>query len=132
MERFGARHAFKPAEDAMLRITVHQDGGRCRLELAGKLGGPWVAETENVWRSPPCSGKEIELDMREVTGIDDAGRELLIAMHEAGAHFVAQGVAMTALIEEITRKQPFDGVNRRQRRKSPSKDQDSQIRRDTK
>ena len=109
----------------MLRITLHNDDTKCRLELAGKLAGPWVAETENVWRSVWCSGKEIELDMREVTGIDEAGRELLIAMHEAGAHFVVQGVAMTALIEEITGK-------RRRRTKEPSQDQDSQIRRDTK
>ena len=116
----------------MLRITVHQDGGRYRLELAGKLGGPWVAETENVWRSAPCSGKEIELDMREVTGVDDAGRELLIAMHAAGSLFVVQGVAMTALIEEITGKQPFDGAKRRRRTKEPSQYQDSQIRKESK
>ena len=107
----------------MLRITVHHDGGRYRLELAGKLGGPWVAETENVWRSAPCSGKEIELDIREVTGIDDAGRELLIAMHEAGSNFVAQGVAMTALVEEITGKQLLDGAKRRRRTKEPSQGQ---------
>jgi len=102
----------------MLRITVHQDGRQCRLELAGKLGGPWVAETEKIWRSVSCSGKEIELDMREVTGIDDAGRELLIAMHEAGAGFVVEGVAMTALIEEITGGQPFNGAKRRRGRKN--------------
>jgi hypothetical protein len=116
----------------MLRITVHQDSGRYRLELAGKLGGPWVAETENVWLSAPCAGKEIEVDMRDVTGVDDAGHKLLIAMHDAGAHFVVQGVAMTALIEEITGKQPFDGAKRRLRNKRTSQDQDSQIRRDTK
>ena len=108
-------HALTPA---MLRITVHQDGGRYRLELAGKLGGPWVAETENVWRSAPCSGKEIEVDMREVTGVDDAGRELLAAMHRAGACFTAEGVAMTTLIEEITGKQTFNGAKRRRGRKN--------------
>ena len=85
----------------MLRITVHEEGGRCCLELAGKLGGPWVAETENAWLSTSCLGKEIEVDMIEVTGVDDAGRELLAAMHRAGACFTAEGVAMTALIEEI-------------------------------
>jgi hypothetical protein len=120
VETFGAKHALHRAGNAMLRITVYEDGGRYRLELAGKLGGPWVAETENVWRSPPCSGKEIEVDMREVTGIDDAGRELLIAMHEAGAHFVTRGVAMTALIGEVTGKQPFDGAKRRRRTKESS------------
>jgi len=102
----------------MLRITVHQDGGRYRLELAGKLGGPWVGETENVWLSAPCSGKEIEVDMREVTGVDDAGRKLLAAMHKAGARFIAQGVAMMALIEDISGEPRSDGAKRQRRRKN--------------
>ena len=124
---------------AMLRITVHEEGGQCRLELAGKLGGPWVAETENVWHSAPCSGKEIEVDMREVTGVDDAGRELLAAMHRAGACFTAKGLAMTALIEEITGektgeitgKQPLNATARQRRKKSLPKNEDSRTRRHT-
>src|SRR2546430_9889015 len=68
----------------MLRITVHVDGDRCRLQLSGRLCGPWVGETAKVWHPALCSGKEIEVDMREVTGIDDTGRELLVAMHIAG------------------------------------------------
>jgi hypothetical protein len=114
----------------MLRITVHQDGGRCRLELAGKLGGPWVGETVNAWLSAPCSGKEIEVDMREVTGVDDAGRELLAAMHKAGVCFTVQGVAMTVLIEEITGKQPLNCTERKRRRKNVLKNSDSRTRRD--
>jgi hypothetical protein len=103
----------------MLRITVHEDDGQCRLELAGRLGGPWVTETENVWRSAPCSGKEIEIDMRQVTAVDDAGRELLSAMHQAGARLVAEGVAMTALVEEITRQQAFNGAKQPRRKRVP-------------
>jgi hypothetical protein len=114
----------------MLRITVHQDGRQCRLELAGRLCGPWVAETVNVWLSAPCSGKEIEVDMREVTGVDDAGRELLAAMHRAGVCFTAQGVAMTALIHEITGEHPFDGTKRQRSRKNLPQDPNSRTRRD--
>jgi hypothetical protein len=121
---------------AMLRITVHEDGGQCRLELAGKLGGPWVAETENVWRSAPCSGKRIEVDMREVTGVDDTGRELLAAMHRAGASFTAEGVAMLALVEEITGeitgKQPLNGTKRQRWNKGLPKNEDSRARKHTK
>jgi len=119
-------HALTPA---MLRITLHQDGNQCRLELSGKLYGPWVGETETVWRSAACSGERIEVDMREVTGVDDAGYKLLAAMHEEGAGFVAQGVAMTALIDEITGKQTFDGTKQR---KKVLKDKDSRIRRASK
>jgi ABC-type transporter Mla MlaB component len=116
----------------MLRITVHQDGRQCRLELAGRLCGPWVDETKNVWRSQPGSGKQIEVDMREVTGVDTAGRALLVAMHQSGVHLIAKGVWMTALIEEITGEQPFNGTKRQRRRKNPSQDENSRIRRESK
>ena len=110
---FGGRHALTTA---MLRINLHQDGRQSRLELAGKLCGPWVGETERVWRSAEVSGKEIEVDIRAVTGIDSSGRELLAAMHHAGARLIAKGVWMTALIEEIIGEQSFDGTKRQQRR----------------
>ena len=116
----------------MLRITVHEEGGQCRLVLAGKLGGPWVAETENVWLSAPCSGKQIEVDMREVTGVDDAGRELLAAMHRAGACFTTEGLAMTTLIEEITGKQSLIATERRRRKKGLPKNEGSRTTRHTK
>lgn len=90
----------------MLRITVDENGSLCRLKLAGKLAGPWVPETEKAWRSTLCSTtKQIEIDIKEVTAVDDDGRELLATMHRSGAHLVAQGVEMTALVEEIVGKQ---------------------------
>lgn len=90
----------------MLRITVHREGSLCRLKLAGRLGGPWVLETEKAWRSAVSpAAREIEIDMKEVTGVDENGCELLTAMHETGALLVAQGVEMTALVEEIAGKQ---------------------------
>jgi hypothetical protein len=88
----------------MLRITVQDEGSLYRLHLAGRLAGDWVAETENTWRSAPIFGRPVEIDMREVTGIDEAGRCLLQVMNQAGARFLAQGVAMQALVEEITGK----------------------------
>jgi len=88
----------------MLRITVQDAGTLWRLQLSGRLAGDWVAETENIWRSSPVSGGPVEIDMREVTWIDEGGRCLLQAMNQAGALFIAKGVAMEALIEEITGK----------------------------
>jgi hypothetical protein len=93
---------FTGTETAMLRITVQEDGTLWRLHLAGRLEGAWVAETENAWRSAPASSRRVEIDMREVTWIDDAGRRLLQAMNQAGARLIAKGVAMEALVEEIT------------------------------
>ena len=88
----------------MLRITVQENDTLWRLHLSGKLVGAWVAETENTWRSAPVSGRQIEVDLRELTSIDVAGRRLLQAMNQAGACFIAKGVAIEALLQEITGK----------------------------
>ncbi len=94
----------------MLRITLQEDGTLWRLHLAGRLAGAWVAETENTWRSALVSGRPVEIDIREVTGLDEAGRCLLRAMNREGARLIAKGVAMEALVEEIT------GISVRRRR----------------
>jgi outer membrane protein TolC len=82
----------------MLRITIQKDARR--LELAGKLAGPWVAETEKAWQAA-LAGKQIEVDLTQVTSIDDAGRRLLKKMVRSGAFLIARGLAMNALLEEI-------------------------------
>ena len=124
--------AFHGWGDAMLRITVHENGEHCRLELAGRLGGPWVAETEQAWRSSKCADKQIEVDMRQVTGVDEAGRKLLFAMHQAGARLVAEGVAMTALIDEITGKQSFNSTKQQARKGMSSRKATSPVQENTK
>src|ERR1700740_1627110 len=88
--------------DAMLRITIHEDGKVCRLELAGRLEGPWVAETENAWRFSLGPDRKLEGDLRQLTGVDKAGRDLLAAIHLAGACLIVEGVWLTALIGEFT------------------------------
>ena len=106
----------------MLRITIQEDGTLWRLHLSGRLADAWVAETENTWRYAPVSGRRVEVDLREVTGIDEAGRRLLRAMNLAGVCFIAKGVAMEALVEDITGKpgrpdvvRRVSGPNRRRR-----------------
>jgi hypothetical protein len=93
----------------MLRITVHESGKACRLELAGRLEGPWVAETENAWRASLGPDRKIEVDLRQLTAVDDAGRDLLAAIHLAGACLIVEGVWLTALIGELSSRQPCEG-----------------------
>lgn len=106
----------------MLRITLRQDGTQICLALAGRLCGPWVGETENVWRSVPGSGNEIAVDMREVTGVDGAGRGLLAAMHSAGVRLIGAGVWMTSLIEEISGQHIPDHTMRKRRARKFAED----------
>jgi hypothetical protein len=93
----------------MLRITIHEEDKVCRLELAGRLEGPWVTETENAWRASLGPGRKIEVDLRQLTGIDNAGRDLLAAIHRVGACLIAEGVWLTALVGDLTSR-PCDGA----------------------
>jgi hypothetical protein len=93
----------------MLRITIREDGKICRLELAGKLEGPWVAETEKAWRASLRPDQKIEIDLRQLTSVDNAGRELLAAFHRSGACLIVEGVWMTSLIGDLT-SQPCEGA----------------------
>ena len=92
----------------MLRITIHEDGNVCRLELAGKLEGPWVAETEKAWRGSLRPDQAIEIDLRQLTSVDSAGRALLAVFHRSGACLIVEGVWMTALLGDLT-SQPCEG-----------------------
>ena len=94
----------------MLRITIYDDGKVCRLELAGRLEGPWVAETENAWRFSLGPDRKIEVDLRQLTGIDKAGHDLLAAIHLAGACLIVEGVWLTALIGDLTSQPSYEGA----------------------
>ena len=93
----------------MLRITIHEDGKICRLELAGKLEGPWVAETEKAWRASLRPEQKIEIDLKQLTSVDNAGLDLLAAFHRSGACLIVEGVWMTALIGELSSQHPCEG-----------------------
>ncbi len=121
MRYFGMRRA-QAVTNVMLRITIHEADTVCRLELAGRLVGPWVDETEEVWRASLRSAKQIEVDTRQLTGVDDCGKRLLSAMHRNGVHLIAEGVWMTALIDEVVAGQPCNSTTRRpQRERAPRK-----------
>ena len=101
LRRCGTPRATHIGDD-MLRITIHDDGKVRRLELAGKLKGPWVAETEKAWRASLHPGQKIEIDLRQLTSVDNAGRDLLAAIYRSGACLIFEGVWMTALIGDLT------------------------------
>jgi hypothetical protein len=50
------------------------------------------------------------MDLRQLTGIDDAGRDLLATIQRAGGCLIVEGVWMTALLDELISQQPCDGA----------------------
>jgi anti-anti-sigma regulatory factor len=86
----------------MLRISVVSESGTTRLKLEGKLAHEWVEEANNAWTAlAQAHVREVIVDLRNVSFVDDCGHELLASMRHAGAELIGYGPMMSALLQEI-------------------------------
>ena len=85
----------------MLKITTDLDDTRAILELEGRLAGPWVQELRHCWQSANGTGRRINVVLKQVTFIDDSGKQLLQEMHLGGAMLAAEGCMTKAIVEQI-------------------------------
>jgi anti-anti-sigma regulatory factor len=85
----------------MLKITTEIEDKRTILELEGRLAGPWVQELRDCWQRTRTDDRQIDVMLKQVTFIDDAGRQLLAEMHRQGAALAAEGCMTKAIVEEI-------------------------------
>ncbi len=84
----------------MLRITIHNEAAATRLQVEGKLAGPWVDELKKCWQS--ARRADLLVDLSALTWVDAEGKALLGEMHRQGARLTAVGLLAQAIVEEIT------------------------------
>jgi outer membrane protein TolC/anti-anti-sigma regulatory factor len=89
----------------MLKITIHDAHDACRLQLEGKLSGPWVGELERCWSAltSTSGAKKIVVDLADTDFVDEAGKQLLAVMHIAGVNLLAVTPVMSGVVAEVTR-----------------------------
>jgi anti-anti-sigma regulatory factor len=68
----------------MLRVTPMKVRNTEMLKLEGKLCGPWVDELQRCLGSLAHEKSPIRINLREVSFLDDRGRELLLQMERQG------------------------------------------------
>jgi hypothetical protein len=92
-------------ESAVLKITTCIDSEVTRLIVEGKLAGACVGELEKCWRETAStkSPESVLVDLKSVTFVDAAGKELLAGMHMQGTRFTSAGLLAKCLLEEIER-----------------------------
>jgi len=90
---------------------IHDGAAAFRFELAGALSSSDVPELDQCWRTAASSisGKALIVDLNALSGVDEAGCELLHRWREAGAEFVADSQTARAIAESVT-GQPVPGV----------------------
>ena len=91
----------------MLRITTHDNDDRPMLQLEGRLAGPWVEIVRDCWQQLSTHHRQtalLRIDLRAVTFVDAAGKNLLAEMSQHNAQFEASGCQMKAILAEIQGK----------------------------
>lgn len=92
----------------MLRITIESEGVAVpKLILEGRIAGPWVDELDRVWAdaSSKLAGKKIEIDVRNVTYANAAGKEVLRKIvTETHAELLTGGLSTQDLADEVIGK----------------------------
>ena len=84
----------------MMLARFHEIDGRTVLQVSGRLTAGWVPELEQCWQS--VGKKHISVDLRGVTFIDESGTRLLRRMHREGATFLAEGLLVREVVNQIT------------------------------
>jgi outer membrane protein len=84
----------------MLKITVQRGETKSTLLIEGKLAGAWVAEVRNAWEAERVSGKEVLVDLNEVTFVDAEGKALLTKLHAAGVELICKGCLTRAIVAQ--------------------------------
>jgi len=87
----------------MLRISIINEDSRTVINLEGKLTGEWVKELEQSWNKAKLEheGKPVEVVLRAVSYVDEAGKKLLADLAAQGAELKGCGCMTGALIQEI-------------------------------
>ncbi|MGH9667972.1 MAG: hypothetical protein ACRD9L_26440, partial [Bryobacteraceae bacterium] len=90
--------------NVMLQYYIHDGPGAFRFALAGVLTEPDVRRLEQDWHTA-CSSmgdRTLIVDLSNLAGIDEPGRELLRTWHKGGAQFIAKSDEARRLAESIT------------------------------
>jgi hypothetical protein len=87
----------------VLKITMTETPAERRWVVQGRLVGPWVSELRTTWKRTHASDdtRACIIDLNDVTFIDKGGERLLRALAKKGAQFIATGVYIEHVLEEV-------------------------------
>jgi ABC-type transporter Mla MlaB component len=92
----------------MLKITKIDTPSEQTLILEGWLTKPWIADLRSQWQESRHAHPERKfvVDLRGVMRIDSAGEGALALMKTEGAEFLASGIRMKYLLEDLDIEAP--------------------------
>jgi ABC-type transporter Mla MlaB component len=90
-------------EENVLKITITKTPAEMRWVLQGRLMEPWVSELRANWKKAHRSRKTCTcvVDLNDVTHVDQAGEKLLRALSKEGAQFIANGLYIKHVLQQL-------------------------------
>src|ERR1035438_9008693 len=87
----------------MLRISIKDGPNQCRLVVEGKLVEPWVDELRiaREKRQADLNGRELVIDLENLTTISQQGETLLMELLRSGTKFRGHGVYTKYVLRQI-------------------------------
>jgi hypothetical protein len=86
----------------MIRVTKTEQQARTIVTIDGQLSGDSIAVVEACCNQAESNGKLIELFLRDITTVDQAGQMLLSRLAAKGVRMVARGVYTSYLVQSLT------------------------------
>ncbi|HZT29827.1 MAG TPA: hypothetical protein VFA33_08090 [Bryobacteraceae bacterium] len=79
-----------------MEFYLHDSASLFQFQLKGRLEGRWVEELEHAWRTAQSvmEGKELVVDITEMTAADGAGMALLERMRASGARLAPEAAVI--------------------------------------
>jgi hypothetical protein len=98
----------------MFRISITDTPSRRTLVVEGDLTGPWVAELGTTWRNAgrELEGRDLIIDLRNLTVISRAGEEAIFDLMKKGAKFTCGGVLTRHVVKQLARKKQQESARR--------------------
>ncbi len=103
-ESDGAQSASRPyVSRSLLRYYLHDGTDAFRFELIGALSAMDLVELDGCWRTAKSSiaGRKVRLDLRQITDVDDSGRQWLTEMLTEGTEYIVSSGFSEELAEEL-------------------------------
>jgi len=90
----------------MVRISIIDTASKRTLQVEGKLAEPWTSELEKAWTnaSYDLQGRDLAIDLRNVTVISPEGENTLLQLIRSGAKFTCRGVLNKHILRQLARK----------------------------
>jgi anti-anti-sigma regulatory factor len=97
----------------MLKISIVERRKQRRLVVEGRLVAPWSDELKATCQTARSGldGRELAIDLKNLTTISQEGENLLLELMKQGARFQGCGVFTNEILKQVARRLRRNGAH---------------------